>query len=793
MTLALPNGLARLPHHLKSLLSSSTSTLKAFSTSLTTDREETPAMKALKDIPYPSVSPDPSIFESWSDEYTSAPLPRSTRLAEKKPAIQALKDIPYPSVSPDSSIFESWSDEYTTVSFPHSARLAEKPEPTQGTGRGHHPSALLERLSWLGKFAEAEEVREELVGMGVPIRHSSVYSVLAWNVLRRRPWPQNRAELFANWLSLMPDVTENKKLSHVYLLKSALLFSSSDLDLESVAHFGVILSSKGYIRMLGASVASCLTRYAEPEISSRVVDQMIAADDDYRRKMLGFTKRTDTRFRDTSKRLWSVVIRTHCTLGRPKVAYQVAIRIHERGISLTQYTYQYLIRKLQTDGLHELAADIQAFPGCTSDDVAKSRFITKDTPTLEPIPPISRDLSPSANESTVLSILKQSSLLGLPTYATDIVPYFDIYKTGVRGGPEVIKLRSQAYQVSLAAVSRVLLAELLHHHRRGQFIHVLWIFEKFFHIAGVPASEVARHLWRRDHYPAHIRIHKSLPNRITKTTFNLPSKLWPMAYHTALVWTALVQLCKNGEEVSMLYDQLLQRCAGLSRPSLRHNNSAGGGLDGFSHGDRYDAAHFRPFLVAITLLRGAAEGLRVIDHMQEHGIAPSARIIGTGAALQARYGEPAIALRMLGVMHEVLEKRDADANTDVDADADADADMGLDLKAELAQRRRTRTELLLIIAYTTVLRGFIDRRTLVPARHVAEMLNEKFGYQIDGNGSGNPRTNALLRFLRRLEMEGPSAQPEPGDAAILVRAVDAWKQERYSYPFLKNNRQVCSR
>jgi hypothetical protein len=637
MTLALPNGLARLPHHLRSFLWTPASTLKAFSTSLTIDREETPAMKALKDIPYPSVSPDPSIFESWSDEYSGVSLPRA-------------------------------------------ARLAEKPAPTRSTSRGHYPSAVLERLSWSGKFAEAEEVREELVGMGMPIRPSSVYSVVAWNVLRQRPWPPNRAELFANWLSLIPNSAENKKLSNINLLKSALLFSSSNLDLESVAHFGVILSSKGYIRMVGASVVACLTRYAEPEISSRVLDQMIAADDNFKRKKLGLTSRTDTRFKDTSKRLWSVVVRTHCTLGRPKVAHQVAMRVHERGIPLTQYTYQYLSGKLQADGLHELAADIQAFPGCTSDDVAKSRFITKDSPTTpEPIPPISSNRSFDANISAALTILKQSSLLGLPTYATDIVPYFDIYKTGVRGGPAVIKLRSQAYRVSFAAVSAVLLAELLHHHRRGQFTHVLWIFEKFFHIAGVPAAEVTRRLWRRDHYPAHMRLHYwSLPPRITETTFNLPSKLWPTNFHTALVWTALVQLCDNEEEVFTLYDQLLQRSAGLSRPPIHNNNSAGS--DGFSYADRYDAAHFRPFLVANTLLRGASHGLRVLDDMQDRGVAPSLRILGTGAALQARHGEPAIALRMLDVMHEVLDERERDAGSgpaselqEWDADADVDA------------------------------------------------------------------------------------------------------------------------
>ena len=745
MTLALPNGLARIPHHLKSLLWIHTAS--AFSTSLTIDGEKTPAMKALRDIPYPSASPDPAIFEHWSNEYGPVSLP---------PAIQSAKKL----------------------------------VPTQSTIKPYLASAVLERLSKSGKIAEAEEVRQELVGMGAPIRHSLVYCRAAWDVLRQRPWPPNRAELFANWLSLIPVLTQPGRPANLKYLKNALLFGSRTVDLESLARFGVILSSKGYIESVGASVVPCLTRYADPETSSRILDEMIAADDDYKREKLRLTGNAETRSECISSQLWSIVVRTHCSLNRPKVALQVAKRVHERSIHFNLYTYEYLFGKLEADGLHDLAEEVREFPGCNSLDVAKNRFITMDIPP-GPILPISPNRNSAENEVLALTILNQSKLLGLPTYATDLVPYFDLYKTGVRGGPAVIKLRTYARRISIAAVSAVLLAELLHHHRRGQFTHVLWVFEKFFHIAGISEEEVTRRLWKRDHYPPHMRLYGALPPRITESTFNLPSKLWPTTHHTALAWTALVQLCDNEEEVLTLYDQLLQCSAGRSP---RHNNSAGSVLSGFSHADQYDAAHFRPFLVAITLLRGAAHGLRVLDDMQERGIAPSARIIGTAAALQAAHGEPAMALHMLGVMHEVLEKRKHARGRDAESeewDSDAYANAGLDLDPA---QRRPRTQLL--VAYTSVLRGFVDRRALEPARHVAEMLREKLGYSLEGSdgaaAGGNERTNAVLRFLRRLEMEGPNAQPDPADAAILVRTLDDWQHERYSYPFLKRDSQVGS-
>jgi len=94
----------------------------------------------------------------------------------------------------------------------------------------------------------------------------------------------------------------------------------------------------------------------------------------------------------------------------------------------------------------------------------------------------------------------------------------------------------------------------------------------------------------------------------------------------------------------------------------------------------------------------------------------------------------------------------------------------------------------LLSAYTGVLRGFIDRRDIVQARRVAELLHSHLGYVegrgcsdgggVDGEGgdggSGNAHTDAALRYLGRLEVEGPNAIPEDSE-------VDA----DYFYPFLK--------
>jgi hypothetical protein len=745
--LAIPSGLFRLQCLFKSLFLPSP---RAFSSSLVLDTEETPAMKALKHIPYPSTSPDLSIFESRSDEYDSVGLP---------PPVAARKII-------------------------------ESAESFRSVNQSYHPSLGLEQLSRRGKFAEAELVRQQLAEMNVPIRPSSAYYDVAWNVLRKRPWPPNHAEMFSNWLSLLPDkASDQNPFNFIYFLKSALLFDSPRLDLNTVAQFGIVLSSKGYIQDVAFTVVTCLTRYADPDVSSQILDEMIAANNDYNRGKLGTTHHVSTREIELiTQRLWSVAVRTHCTAGRPEVAFKMAERADEHGFWLTKFTYAYLLEKLNADGLNDLAAELRAHPCCETLDVTKRPPVV-DVSNLTSIPPISREQSMAANQAIALEILKRGSPQR-PALATDIVPYFDIYKTHVRGGLATNMLRSRAYRISLPALSTVLLAEQLHHHRRGQFRHVLWVFKKFFHVVGVPSEDITRQLWKREHYPTRLRIEPwYIPPRITKTTFNLPSRLWPTPRHTALVWSALVHLCEGEEELLALYHLLLRHSEQFRKPTIgnhqrddhhrdhqppSHGSSNGNPTLVPAPADRFDAAHFRPFLIAFTLFGDAKNGLQVLDDMQDHGIAPSTQILGISAALQARRGEPRLALRMLDIVQGLLEcdKKYEEADVDVEMEIKLESRAG---SARVGAGKRAKKRQSLLTTYTSVLRGFIDRRYIAQARRVAELLHSHLGYN-----SGNARTDATLRYLHRLEVEGRDAIPEP------VTKVD-------HYPFLRErDNEVCT-
>ena len=173
--------------------------------------------------------------------------------------------------------------------------------------------------------------------------------------------------------------------------------------------------------------------------------------------------------------------------------------------------------------------------------------------------------------------------------------------------------------------------------------------------------------------------------------------------------------------------------------------------------------------------------------MQDRGIAPSAQFLSTAAALQARRGEPALALRMLDITRGLL---DCAGDEEV-----AEAGL-LESEAGMGTGERAKKQQQVLSAYTGVLRGFVDRRDLVQARRVANLLRGHLGYVegagtggVDGDSgsNGNALTDAALRYLRRLELEGPGAQPEP-----LAEADDDWRRHHYIYPFLKKrDSEVC--
>ncbi|KAI0064395.1 hypothetical protein BV25DRAFT_1823391 [Artomyces pyxidatus] len=703
--LGLPHGLGRLPSRLHSLLWRTQShiptvTLKPFSTSLS---EETPAMKALKSIPYPSTPLDSSLFEPWGRDYASIDVP------EANPS----------KLGPD------------------------------------EPSRLLRQLVSSRNFTDAEHAHAELVEMGIDIKLSPVYYHAAQHVLEQKEH-DDRANAFAKWWSLIPLQSDNPH--GTFFSVERLLYSTGDVRLDCVSRFAVIGASKGYARQIGARAVAHILRYAQPSYSAQFLSDLSHADSEYQNKS-GQLSEGLTRLKENRKRWWSLAVRTHCTAGRPDAALALTRMARERSITLTFYTYQYLLGKLVQVGNAEGAEEVRTFHDGTI-PVAKSLL---DTPSgFKPLPLISPANDLHTNEAIVMTMLKRSAITDEPAYARDMVPFFDLYKLDRRGGHAIMHLRTRAYRFSLSALSIVLLAEMLHHHGRKEYIGVLYVFSNFFHMVGVPARVVRARLWTWRDYQPKDRIGSDLPRRIKLSTFNLRSKLWPTSYHTALVWNALVHLCNVRREVDWLYNNLMHRTQPPDHERIRWSK----GVESISATNTtneasphpvetdpefdiaptqaYDAAHYHPFIWAYSFYTGAGHALDVLDDMEQLGVKPSFNNLTLAAGLQAKYGSEKATFNLLDHIErlcaEELQDTQKPAPKSDEEPWKSRLDEGLTIKD-------FREDSLLLIAYTTVLRGFVDRRRLPSAREVEQRLYDRLQYK----PGTNRRTDEALRWLRDLE------------------------------------------
>src|SRR5262249_2278049 len=97
----------------------------------------------------------------------------------------------------------------------------------------------------------------------------------------------------------------------------------------------------------------------------------------------------------------------------------------------------------------------------------------------------------------------------------------------------------------------------------------------------------------------------------TVTTANSHRRLWPMPQHTALVWQALVNLCKTTRDLELLYSDLVREARGIP--------PADTSLPTRPPSQAIDAAHFTPFIKAFTNSNSSTTPIDVLRHMMSLG------------------------------------------------------------------------------------------------------------------------------------------------------------------------------
>ncbi|TFY60073.1 hypothetical protein EVG20_g7556 [Dentipellis fragilis] len=264
---------------------------------------------------------------------------------EDTPAMQALRDVPYVPSPPDNSLFESWSDEYTAV---------EVPTLRTGSQDTKHPDDVLRKLVSEEKFHEAELVRKELVESDVTIRPDGMYLNAAMNTLEQ-VHVEDRAKAFANWWSLLPSRRsgDSSRFDNI----EQLIFGGETVDVSTVMQFGLISAEKGYYLQVWKKAIGLVVRFADPVVSADFIIKLVEADNRWR------VSRGKARSRNR-KGIWHVAVRTHCAAGRPLDAFWLIKMAHEYGLDMSTAALENVHANLKSKGYTEAASQLQSlFPG----------------------------------------------------------------------------------------------------------------------------------------------------------------------------------------------------------------------------------------------------------------------------------------------------------------------------------------------------------------------------------------------------------------------------------------------
>ena len=606
------------------------------------------------------------------------------------PASLEIEAMPYPTAHPDTSVFEPMSEEYASVSTYPFTPLSS--------------SETLASLVSKGNFQAAESLRKEMIALHIPIPRDVLYLRAALHAItERRPRgsAKERLEAFEAWLSLAPDRHEEWQSFHD--IRQRLFRSMDHLNLTLVRRFGLVLASKGYYSGNAARQAvSTLARYAQPSVVERYLCQVEGASRDYHLKK-GTVPSSDLLAAE-----YSLSIRTVALAGKGDAALRLISIAQSRGIHISNFTLnivathtpdrQTVIDRIQvvypswtpqdTDA-RPVAVECETIPAGHSADVAvlAARLRSLRTALRSPFPP-----SPHALHSFITSY----QALGRTRALT--------------------LLRSLACHHSPKSASTWAFTQMLHHRSRREPIHLLFVFAQHFHLVGVPRKTLLSFIRGTRGQQArkeHVTRWAAGPSPINE-------KLWPSAYHTALVWEALVALSLKTEK---------ERLYALLVSLVRRSKEQDPGTDQARlqlPPDTYDAAHFSPFVSSWA--RGSpVRAASVLRDMVQLGVGPSVIQWSMVARGYAQHDDPLVALRILDRLEDMERGTDDEAwGGEGGSKSPSDGLLGV---------------------HTNVLRGFVIAGDVQHAREVERRLVERLGYQ----AGDRPATDAGIALLRGLK------------------------------------------
>lgn len=603
-----------------------------------------------------------TVFEELSDDYVT--LEKASR--SPPPSVLDMVQASLPEVLPEfptdtneaSLLFEDENAEYAAYS----------------SSTNHSPtSSGLATLIEARDYTQAYDLLTQFKSLNAVITPSFIYEEAAQHVATMHPYKSPRLTIqgqvtqFSDWLSLIPEHHTCKSIPSFAKLRSV-LFQSPLTNFHLVIRFGLILSAKGYAKVIAIHCVPFVMRFAPPNLAYKFIIDFEEANKTY---WLNY-KPLHAKISGTnlSSNMRGIAIRSLAYSKRLNLALDLLPDQNGNGYRLSVHTYDVLIRAL-TESKSRNQSKAQEYTrqiarvekllweqsGVVTEEyekVAIRRQRLAVYSEVESANGVDADLDIVASLKYLKTALVSKSL----PHPITVLKFIQAYSDLGRSLALQLLLR-KVVRTSHRSTSLFLFAEMLFYQRSNLPALVIRTFVDHFYVSGVPRNEVFtlyRHILKDE---GTLESSMPAPRRICNMdNITLPrGKVWPSPHHCHLIWESLLNLCTTDSAVDRLYQRLLQHAAGgaddhepeyiqeldplLPPPSWETNVSP---------------ITFTPFIRRLMLAFGPDRGAFVLRHMLKLSLKPTVYHFTEVAGGYARIGDVSRTLYILGQMEEATGK-----------------------------------------------------------------------------------------------------------------------------------------
>ncbi|KAK0449794.1 uncharacterized protein EV420DRAFT_1564130 [Desarmillaria tabescens] len=633
---------------------------------------------------------------------------------------QALLPIVLPQPSSGSLIFEE-------EDHPDYAIVAQASIGVSHKDLGDHLAELVADR----KYDEAKQFLFELRESHTHIPFSPIYQAAAQNALQHAATATQSLEDFAAWFSLVP-LYHDQPLEEFTDIRR-LIFHAPLTNMSLIIRFALICSEKGYADLIGGQVIPSVMRFANSDVSKQFYLR-------FEEKHQHYLKRYHERSAASLWRKFQAVMR-----GSAIRSLVYAGRIDEAIDMLPPKRATYFLSAYTCDVLNNVlvkAGDVKYFPllgylramrvqqlrqdDTLLQDYAQSSITSRFTSQTRTLP--YNDQSQSLAQ-TLRSIKTSFSSGHTPPHPSTLINFFNAYVESGRSRA-IDLLRRKALRSNPIASTVFVFTQMITYYRLNQHYLVLQTFVDNFYITGVPRSEVIARLKGQHDVPLSV----PLSHR---------SKLWPTAYHTALVWHSLVATTSTSVKVEVLYKKLIATARGEYSDQLSETLAAFSGVEVLHTPPGVNsvcAAAFTPFMGKLMRSSGVERGASILADMLELGIQPTAYHFTELAGYYASTGNAQRALFLLGRLETAFDQQgdNEDIKMPISEKEMRQTETGTASSEELPSSiEHTRLVPASVpnalpvpsfVMYVSLMRGFLISRNLDAVAEVNERMLKRYDY-----------------------------------------------------------------